>query len=132
MTIHPPVSSNQLQSSETDCTPQAKKIDSAPQHQKNGSESFIGRYLRANIDWFKFRLVIAGMNTAVNHSGVFFAILWIQRTWRVVKGSLGLGGNGGREKMTSERVGGGDFMQKQVVDMAKEFGVEITEETLRG
>ena len=28
--------------------------------------------------------------------------------------------------------GGGDCMKKHVIGMAKEFGVEITEETLRG
>jgi len=129
MAIHPPPSSAQIHFSEPTSALQEKQSVSAPQEQKNVSESFLLRYIRANIDWFKFRLAIAGMNTAVNHSSVFFAVLWIQRTWRVFKGSLGLGGGG---SMLSSGVGGGDLMQKHVVDMAKEFGVEITEETLRG
>lgn len=115
MTLHPP--------SFDATTPLSS--NGRPVHRR----SWLRRYIQANLDWFKLRLSIAGMNFAMTNLGTLYFVLWIQRAWLSVRSKLGL--------RTAEKGEGSDggtinIMQQQVMDMAKEFGVEITEEAFRG
>ncbi|KAG8799221.1 hypothetical protein FRC18_008364 [Serendipita sp. 400] len=104
----------------------------APAHQLVGQPSLIRRYLNANVDWVAFRLAIAGMDVAFGRRGLFWGWLWLQRLWWRVTTRLGLLPS--RQGRGEEKVGSaeGDFMQQQVMDMAKEYGVEIKESVFYG
>lgn len=83
----------------------------------------------ANIEWVEFRLTITGVGIAIDSPLLIRGVLWLDRVWRrmtapivathvkVEEGDDGLGR---------------DLIQQQVMDMAKDMGVEIDENIFKG
>jgi hypothetical protein len=95
----------------------------------NPNSPWLRSYLQANVDWFRFRVAIAGMDVAFGRHGIFWGILWLQQVWSKATLGLGLTKENAEEPKNSEE----DIdMQQQMVDMAKELGVEIDENVFRG
>ncbi|PVF94923.1 ABC1-domain-containing protein [Serendipita vermifera] len=117
MTMHPPESLRQV-------TFPSNLIQPV-----NNSSPWLRSYLKANADWFQFRLAIAGMNVAFGSHGVFWGILWLQEIWSTAIMRLGIAKRDVEEPKNEE----GDLdMQQEVMEMAKELGVEIDESVFRG
>lgn len=97
------------------------EVTKAPQ-----STPWLRRFFTANIDWFKFRLAIAGMDVAFGKRGLFWGLLWVQGAWQSLTGVLRVG------SMSNSFEGDGDLVQEQIMAMGQEFGVEIDETVFRG
>ncbi|KIM29483.1 hypothetical protein M408DRAFT_114122 [Serendipita vermifera MAFF 305830] len=115
--MHPPAT---LKSSPNHGSPLDKRRVSPP-------TSWIRRFISANVDWFKFRLAIAGMDVAFGKRGLFWGLLWLKETWQTLSGALKISTAHSIEQEEKE-----DPVQEQIMAMGQEFGVEIDEKLLRG
>ncbi|CAG7853378.1 ABC1 family protein C10F6.14c [Serendipita indica DSM 11827] len=100
--------------------------DTSPQR-----KSFLATYIDANIEWYRFRAAITGLNVAFGSWGVFWGVLWVYKLWVDVKMVLGLKTTQSQKALVGE-ADEEDPFQQHMIDMAKEMGVEIDENVFMG
>ncbi len=108
MTLHPPPS----------------LIDTSPNPNR---KSFLGRYIHANVEWYRFRVGITGLDVVFGSWGIFWAAIWVYKVWVAFAPKT----SRAREVVETEQEDDDPF-QQHVVDMAMEMGVEIDEKVFMG